>query len=64
VDGQLDVPGTDQVLGYRIRQESKDRWNLLAGFNWDISPVLSVSAEYNGFIGSREAMIGSLVVRF
>ncbi|BFM21476.1 lipid-binding SYLF domain-containing protein [Gilvimarinus japonicus] len=64
VDGQLDVPGTDQVLGYRIRQESKDRWNLLAGFNWDISSVLSVSAEYNGFIGSREAMIGSLVVRF
>ncbi|WP_041523755.1 hypothetical protein [Gilvimarinus agarilyticus] len=64
VDGTFAVPGTEQVLGYRIHQANKDRWNLLLGFNWAISPVLSISAEYDGFIGTREAVISSLVVRF
>ena len=62
--GDLPVPGTDVILGYEIHQENEDRWNLLTGFNWDVTPRLSLMAEYDGFVGGREAFITSLNVRF
>jgi hypothetical protein len=37
---------------------------LLLGGNWDINKSWSWSAEYNGFIGSREAFISSITRRF
>ncbi len=64
VNGTLIVPKTDIQLEYRIKQRNKDRWALVTGFNWDVSPRLSWTAEYNGFIGTRESFISSLVVRF
>ena len=48
------------MFDYIIDQENKDKWNALLGFNWDINKRLSWSAEYNGFIGSRDAFISSL----
>ena len=51
-------------LDYRIGETNTDRWNVVTGFNWDISKRLSWNAEYNGFVGSREAFISSLNLRF
>lgn len=62
--GALTVPGTDIVLNYNIDQRNSDAWTGVAGFNWDVSPILSLEAEYNGFFGSREGWIASLTVRF
>ncbi|MCP8899052.1 hypothetical protein [Gilvimarinus xylanilyticus] len=64
VDGSWAIPATSQVLDYRIHQRNQDPWNLLLGFNWDISTRLSVMLEYDGFIGTREAFTSSVTVRF
>lgn len=64
ISGTLKVPQTDILMDYRVKQRNKDRWNLVTGFNWDVSPRLTWSAEYNGFIGSRESVVSSLIVRF
>lgn len=63
-DGVFVVPGTEFEIDYLIDQANLDPWNLVAGFNWDVSPRLSWSAEYNGFTGTREAFVSSLTVRF
>ncbi len=64
IDGDFAVPGTDLVINYSVDQKNADNWNALVGFNWDLDKRWSLSAEYNGFIGSREAFIGSLNWRF
>ena len=64
VDGLEETPDGLLSFDYIIEQENKDKWNLLVGFNWDINRRLSWSAEYNGFTGSREAIISSLNWRF
>lgn len=68
LDAELQLSGTylipveDQELSfdYTVQQQNKDKWNLVAGMNWDISKRFAWSLEYNGFIGSREAFITSL----
>ena len=62
--GSLAIPGTDQVLDYKVDQSNSDRWNLVAGANWDVTPRLSVMLEYDGFIGTRDAFISAVTVRF
>jgi hypothetical protein len=64
ITGTFDVPDADLDIDYIIDQESRDNWTLLAGFNWDFSRRISWAFEYNGFIGSREAIISSFNVRF
>jgi opacity protein-like surface antigen len=64
VTGQVSTPGDELVIDYTIQQENKDRWNLVTGANWDINKRWSLAAEYNGFIGSREAVIVSVGTRF
>ena len=70
LDAELSVAGTVStpddliVIDYTIEQKNEDKWNLLVGGNWDINKRWSFSAEYNGFIGSREALIMSLTSRF
>ena len=64
----LNLVGSEQEdatlpLYYGIKQNNKDPWNLVAGFNWEFSRHVSWSLEYNGFIGSREAWITSLSFR-
>ena len=51
------------ILDYQIEQNNMDKWNLVAGFNWEFSRHISWSLEYNGFIGSRESWITSLSFR-
>ena len=61
----LPVPGGDDLrVDYDIKQKNKDNWNLVVGGNWDITRRWSVALEYNGFIGSREALFGSASFRF
>lgn len=61
----LPVPGGDGLqVDYRIDQKNKDEWNILLGYNWDITRYWSWMAEYNGFIGSREAFITSMTYRY
>jgi len=55
--------GDQTAIDFVIRQKNKDRWNYLAGFNWDISKIWSVQAEV-GFGGSRNNLIGSLTYRW
>jgi lipid-binding SYLF domain-containing protein len=70
IDGSFTFPGNEipalegLTLDYRIDEQNTDHWNIVTGFNWDISKRLSWSAEYNGFTGSREAFISSLNLRF
>ncbi len=67
VDGTvfLPVPGGDSLqVDYTIDQRNTDEWNLVLGGNWDISKRWSVSAEYNGFIGSRDAFISTVTWRY
>ena len=64
VAGTVSTPDDLVVVDYTIEQENEDKWNLLVGGNWDINRRWSVSAEYNGFIGSREAVIVNIASRF
>jgi hypothetical protein len=64
IDGDAVTPDGLLHFDYIIEQQNKDKWNVLVGFNWDINKRLSWSAEYNGFIGSREAIISSIAWRF
>jgi hypothetical protein len=52
------------TIDYTVDQVNKDPWNALLGFNWDINKKLSWSAEYNGFVGSRDAFITTINWRF
>ncbi len=60
VDGFYATPDGQLEFDYIIDQENKDKWNALLGFNWDINRRLSWSAEYDGFVGSRDAFITSI----
>ena len=51
-------------LDYQVKQANVERWNLVTGFNWDISSNLSLNVEYNGFIGNRDALIAGLTIRY
>ena len=70
IDGSFTFPGDTipalegLTIDYRIGERNTDKWNIVTGFNWDISKRLSWAAEYNGFTGSREAFISSLNLRF
>ena len=55
--------GDSTTIDYVIRQQNKDQWNYLAGFNWEISRHWMVQAEA-GFGGSRENYIGSITYRW
>jgi len=57
VSGTVTTPDGLLVIDYTIDQSNKDNWNALLGFNWDINKRLSWAAEYDGFIGSRDAFI-------
>ena len=66
ISGTYQIPVEDQVLtfDYTVQQKNKDAWNLVFGFNWDINKQFSWSVEYDGFIGTREAVIASVGWRF
>jgi hypothetical protein len=64
VTGRVALPDDLVSIDYIIEQENTDKWNGVVGFNWDITRNWSVAAEYNGFIGSREAYIASLTWRY
>jgi hypothetical protein len=64
VTGTVVTPNGGLVLDYTIEQKNRDSWNVVLGGNWDINKRWSWSAEYNGFVGSREAFITSVVRRF
>lgn len=64
ITGRLELPDDKLTLDYIIDQENADKWNAVIGANWDINRQWSVSAEYNGFYGSREAYIASVTWRF
>ncbi|MCQ8878626.1 hypothetical protein NQT69_11485 [Pseudoalteromonas shioyasakiensis] len=51
-------------LDYQVKQSNVNRWNMVTGFNWDISSSLSLNIEYNGFINDRDAIIAGLTVRY
>ena len=67
-DTELTITGSIGIEGltidYTVEQENEDKWNLLIGGHWDINERWSWSAEYNGFIGSRDAFITSFGFRF
>ena len=66
ISGTYRIPVEDQELtfDYTVQQKNKDPWNLLLGFNWDINKQFSWNVEYDGFIGSREAIIASVTWRY
>ncbi len=70
LESDLKITGTETtpdgmlVIDYTINQTNKDRRNALLGFNRDINKRLSWSAEHDGFVGSRDAFISSLVWKY
>jgi hypothetical protein len=72
LDAELQLSGTCRVsleeqeltFNYTVQQENRDEWNLLVGLNWDVSKRFSWNLEYDGFVGSREALISSVTWRF
>ena len=64
IAGQVSTPDQLLVIDYTIEQQNTDRWNRVIGANWDINKHVSLSAEYNGFIGTREALISSFSYRW
>jgi len=66
ISGTYRIPVEDQELtfDYTVQQQNKDAWNLLFGFNWDLNKQFSWNMEYDGFIGTREAVIASVTWRF
>ena len=64
ISGTETPPGEGLEIDYTIDQRNADEWNLLLGGSWNINKRWSISAEYNGFIGSREALIASIGFRF
>ncbi len=62
ITGQVSAEGV--TIDYMIDQENSDLWNLLVGFNWDVGKRLAWSLEYDGFVGSREAVITTLSWRY
>ena len=64
IDGYAETPDGLLRFDYIIDQENKDKWNVLLGLNWDINRRLSWSVEYDGFIGSRDAIISSISWKF
>jgi hypothetical protein len=68
LDAELDLTGSlplpnGGTVDYKITQRNKDRWNALAGANWDISKHWSWNFEL-GFAGSRENLITALTRRY
>lgn len=51
-------------IDYTINQSNTDQWNMLIGGNWDFNKNWSWHAEYDGFIGSRDAFITSVSYRY
>lgn len=64
VTGRYALPDDQLSLDYIIEQENTDKWNAVIGANWDINRHWSVTMEYDGFFGSREAYIAALTWRF
>lgn len=63
-EGTVSTPDGQLVIDYTIDQENKDKWNAVIGFNWDVNRRFSWMAEYDGFTGSRDAFITSLVWKY
>jgi hypothetical protein len=63
VTGTFPVPGVDLGIDYTVNQTNADRWNYVVGFNWNLSRRVAWSLEYNGFAGSREALVTTLTFR-
>lgn len=55
--------GDQTTIDFVIRQRNRDRWNYLAGFNWELSRAWSLQAEI-GFGGSRDNLIVSGTYRW
>ena len=64
ITGTVVDPTNTLEIDYTIDQDNKDKWNIVTGANWDINKRWSIAAEYNGYIGSREAIIISIGTRF
>ena len=60
-----EIPGIGDktVIEYTVFQGNEDRWNALAGVNWEIKKALSLHLE-GGFLGSRSNIIASLTYRW
>ena len=50
-------------LGYSVRVEPKDHWNVLIGGNWEINKRWSITAEVGGILDRFHA-IGAVLFRF
>jgi len=65
--GSISVPSGEidkvDTIEYEIRQKNADKWNAMAGFNWDITKHWSWNFEA-GFLGSRENIITGMTYRY
>jgi hypothetical protein len=60
-----EIPGIGDktIIEYTVFQGNEDRWNALAGVNWEIKKKLNLHLE-GGFLGSRSNIIASLTYRW
>ena len=69
LDVDMDLTGTIYMgmgdldtIEYKIHQKNTDKWNALAGFNWEVTKHWSVNLEA-GFLGSRENIFVGMTYR-
>jgi len=55
---EIDPSLSDVTIDYKIRQDNKDKWNYLVGFQYEFKKIWSIQASV-GFGGSRDDVIVS-----
>jgi len=65
LSGSQPIPGTEESIDYKIKQENVDKWMGLVGGNYNISKNWSLAFEYGGIGGgSRQQFITNLSYRY
>ena len=65
LSGSQPIPGTEESIDYKIKQENVDKWMGLVGGNYNFSKHWSLAFEYGGIGGgSRQQFITNLTYRY
>jgi len=65
LSGSQPIPGTEESIDYKIKQENVDKWMGLVGGNYNLSKHWSLAFEYGGIGGgSRQQFITNLSYRY
>ena len=62
--GSQPIPGTNQSIDYKVKQENSDKWAGLLGANYNLNPQWSIAMEYAQNGSEKRQFVSSLARRF